>query len=99
MKLSVIYKVHIINPLSGVESDDDEIGNDDDFLYIKRKNHELDIKLPVSENENTSTSKKPRKLVTKVAVAKKMLKKKILPNKKIVFDEDGEVRMTGRLDY
>ena len=80
--------------LASFVPDSQEGDNDaeDDFLSVKRSNHELDIELPVSESENTNVSKKPKKPVTKASVVKKILKKKILPNKKIVFNDDGEVR-------
>lgn len=60
-------------------------------MFIKRKNHELDIEdLPI-EDLDKSSAKKSKKPITRAAQVKKMLKKKILPNKKIVFDEQGEV--------
>lgn len=66
----------------------DDSDDDNDVLTIKRKNIDLDD-IPAVENNDEKVSKK--KLVTKVAVAKKILKKKIVPNKKTVFDEDGQV--------
>lgn len=69
---------------------DDSDSDDDGILKVKRKDH--DIELP-SENElqlNESTKSRKKKVLTKAAVAKKVLKKKIVPNKKIIFDEDGE---------
>lgn len=66
----------------------DDSDDDNDVLTIKRKNIDLDD-IPAVENNDEKVSKK--KLVTKVAVAKKILKKKIIPNKKTVFDEDGQV--------
>lgn len=51
----------------------------------------------VEDNDKTSNKKKP---VTKVAVAKKILKKKIIPNKKTLFDDEGQVRIIHTLhDY
>lgn len=65
-------------------SSDDENEN---FLTIKRRNHEIDIE-PVDEVNETAGKKS--KLLTKAAIAKKMLKKNILPNRKTLFDEEGE---------
>lgn len=68
-------------------SDDDD--DDDDVLTIKRKNHDIEA---LSDSEllepiRTSKNKKP---ITKAAMVKKMIKKKIVPNKKIIFNEEGE---------
>jgi len=46
----------------------------------------------MTENEDKNTSNK-KKFITKVALAKKILKKKIVPNKKIMFDDEGQVRI------
>jgi len=74
------------NFVSDVNDDDD----DDDVLAIKRKNIDIDdIPIKVNNDDKKKVSKK--KPVTKVAMAKKILKKKIVPNKKITFDEDGQV--------
>ncbi|XP_043262724.1 probable ATP-dependent RNA helicase DDX10 isoform X2 [Colletes gigas] len=66
------------------DSDDDEI------LTVKRKNIDIDEVLPIvtADDKNLGTSKK--KAITKAAVAKKVLKKKIVPNKKIAFDDEGK---------
>lgn len=67
--------------------------SDDDVLQLKRCNHELtnDIS-PLNEEElMKSESRKKKQPLTKAAVAKKFLKKKIQANKKVVFDEDGQV--------
>lgn len=62
--------------------DDDD---DDEILTIKRRNIQID---PLIEPDEMQLKKK--KSVTKAAVAKKILKKNIVPNKKINFDEDGQ---------
>lgn len=46
----------------------------------------------MTENEDEKTSNK-KKFITKVALAKKILKKKIVPNKKTMFDDEGQVRI------
>lgn len=46
----------------------------------------------MTEKENEKTSNK-KKVITKVALAKKILKKKIVPNKKTMFDDEGQVRI------
>ncbi|GJQ69228.1 hypothetical protein Trydic_g6377 [Trypoxylus dichotomus] len=74
---------------------DDENSEDDDILKIKRQDHDIDLP---TENElaqlegGKSKNKKP---VTKAAVAKKMIKKNIVPNKKVVFDDSGEAIVQG----
>lgn len=62
---------------------------DDDILTIKRKNVDI-ADIPVTEEDDKSGNKK--KLITKVALAKKILRKKIIPNKKTMFDDEGQVR-------
>ncbi|XP_014221481.2 probable ATP-dependent RNA helicase DDX10 [Trichogramma pretiosum] len=71
------------NEISTFHDDDDE---SDDCLTIKRKNVQIDDNED-SELENTCVSKK---VVTKAAAAKKTLRKNIVPNKKINFDEEGQ---------
>lgn len=68
-------------------SDDDE----NSFMRIKRRDHEIEVEtLPGVPDLNEIKSKKQQnKVITKAAVAKKLTKKKILPNKKVEFDEDG----------
>ncbi|XP_011689102.1 PREDICTED: probable ATP-dependent RNA helicase DDX10 [Wasmannia auropunctata] len=61
--------------------------DDEDILTIKRKNIDVDD-IPMTENEDKTSNKK--KSVTKVALAKKILRKKIVPNKKTVFDDEGQ---------
>lgn len=56
---------------------------------MKRRDHELEVEIPSPEEAVTQNTKK--KVITKVAVAKKILKKKIIPNKKTLFDDKGEV--------
>lgn len=57
---------------------------------MKRKDHELEV--TVEDNplviDGKSIKKKP---ITKAALAKKMLKKNIVANKKFVFTDTGDV--------
>ncbi|XP_076278110.1 putative ATP-dependent RNA helicase DDX10 [Lasioglossum baleicum] len=73
----------------GDSDDDDDDDDDDDILVLKRKNIDVDDipDIPTNDEILDSNKKKP---VTKAAVAKKILRKKIVPNKKTTFDEDGE---------
>ena len=74
-------------PSDGSDSEEDD---DDAFIKIKRQNHEiLEDQLPEvpSLEEEKSRNKKP---LTKAALAKRVIKKKIMANKKVVFTEDGE---------
>ncbi|KAF7989880.1 hypothetical protein HCN44_008554 [Aphidius gifuensis] len=69
-----------------------DIDDDDEFLTIKKSNVQIndivddkEIIKELSVNE----SKNKKKPLTKPALAKKILKKKIKPNKKIAFDDEG----------
>jgi hypothetical protein len=75
----------------------DASDSDDDVLTLKRKDHALEAGLV--ENEVNAEDlvlkrdeKAGKKSVTKAAVAKRIIKKKIVANKKTVFDEEGTVR-------
>lgn len=63
----------------------------DDLLTVKRRNHEIDDIDERMEVSDDDSDKQKKLVVTKAAVAKKMLKKNIVPNKKIVYDEEGQV--------
>lgn len=68
-------------------SDDDD---EDNFFKIKRRDHEiLEDELPETLDLEQLKANKKSKVVTKAALAKKLIKKKILPNKKVAFDEEG----------
>lgn len=79
-------KIHLISCLIFFVDDSD----DDDILTIKRKNIDL-VDIPITEKDDKIANKK--KVVTKAALAKKILRKKIIPNKKITFDDEGQVRI------
>lgn len=70
----------------------DDSDSDDGILKVKRQDHDIDLP---SESElqlnDDIRSQKKKKLLTKAAIAKKLMKKKIKPNKKVLFDEDGNV--------
>ena len=70
--------------------------SDDDVLKLKRCNHELvnDIAPLTEEDLKKPESRKKTQPLTKAAVAKKFLRKKIQANKKVVFNEEGEVIVT-----
>lgn len=76
-----------------LSSDDDDDDDSDGFMRIKRRDHEISEdnfpEVPPLE-EIKSKSKQNAKPVTKAALAKKLIKKKIQPNKKVMFDEDGQ---------
>lgn len=73
-------------------SDDDDDDDDTGFLTIKRKDHEIQIdQLPdIPPIEEVKSKTKP-KTVTKAALAKRIVKKKIQSNKKVQYDDDGSV--------
>ncbi|XP_011495146.1 PREDICTED: probable ATP-dependent RNA helicase DDX10 [Ceratosolen solmsi marchali] len=64
--------------------------NVDDILTIKRRDIDIDVSLEKTKNDNEVFELKYKKTITKAALAKKILKKKIVPNKKINFDEEGQ---------
>lgn len=68
----------------------DDSDSDDGILKVKRKDH--DIELPSQEELEILDLHKnqKKKVVSKVALAKKILRKNIAPNKKTIFDEEGE---------
>lgn len=69
-------------------------------MTIKRRDIDIDISADEFKvNDVKDGKEKILKPVTKAAVAKKMLKKKIVPNKKTNFDEDGEVFIFFFLNY
>lgn len=80
-------------------SSSDEDDDEDDFMRIKRRDHEIEEEtLPEVPDLAEIKSRKQKKAVTKAALAKKLIKKKILPNKKVEFDEDGnEMETTNTL--
>lgn len=72
-----------LNALMAEDSDDDA-----GLMTMKRKNHNLEDGEDEKPLEDIKQARK-EKLLTKAALAKKLIKKKIVPNKKIVYDEDG----------
>lgn len=61
--------------------------DEDGFIKVKQKNVEVDMVAP--EEDNTRSKKKDKPL-TKAAVAKKILKKRIKVNTTVKFTEEGE---------
>jgi len=82
----VACKIHLISCLIFFVDDSD----DDDILTIKRENIDL-VDIPITEKDDKIANKK--KIITKAALAKKILRKKIIPNKKTTFDDEGQVRI------
>lgn len=69
----------------------DEESDDDDILKLKRRNHELTREPTPPIDEPEEPANKKRKTVSKIALAKRMVKKKIKANKKVVYDEGGDI--------
>ncbi|KAG4075726.1 hypothetical protein HA402_003551 [Bradysia odoriphaga] len=89
-KSKVAGKDEILN--FNVQSSDDDEDDDNDFLTIKRKDHEIPIEqLPEVPPIEEVKSKSKVKTLTKAALAKRIVKKKILSNKKVQYDDDGGV--------
>lgn len=77
-------KMKSIDLSSYMADDSDE---DAGLVKIKRKDHDID---ETEEPLEDLKAARKEKLVTKAALAKKLIKKKIVPNKKIQFDEEGK---------
>ncbi|XP_053593491.1 probable ATP-dependent RNA helicase DDX10 [Microplitis demolitor] len=76
---------------------DDSDDDDDNFLTIKKKNVQIEDGDPDEFAEDFNDTPidiqikpKKKKVITKAAAAKKILHKKIIPNKKTIFDEEGK---------
>ncbi|XP_063992090.1 probable ATP-dependent RNA helicase DDX10 [Diachasmimorpha longicaudata] len=69
--------------------------DDEDILTIKRKNVEIEGDLEVEEEEDKVEveGKTKKKALTKAAVAKKLMKKKIVANTKKTFDDEGQEKI------
>lgn len=68
----------------------EDSSDDDGFLKVKRRDHEIaEEELPEVPSLEEIKANKKEKVITKAALAKKILKKKILPNQKVQFDEEG----------
>ncbi|XP_031359167.1 probable ATP-dependent RNA helicase DDX10 [Photinus pyralis] len=76
------------NKTEEVDSDSDE-----DILTIKRRDHDIDI--PVGQELEAPHVNTSKKVTTKVALAKKILRKNIASNKKLVFNDDGDAVAVG----
>ncbi|XP_017048059.1 probable ATP-dependent RNA helicase DDX10 [Drosophila ficusphila] len=88
----------------GAASEDDDGSSDEDFIKVKRKDHDVEGE-PVELDEVEGTEDEPEvplvvpkreKLVTKASLAKKALKKNLQVNSKLKFDEEGETVADGR---
>lgn len=87
-----------VSLMCGDASDDDSDGDGDQLFHVKNTwkfdgsdKNDLPIEAPEEpiDLESISRRKKSDKAITKAALAKKLMKKKIKPNSKITFDEDG----------
>lgn len=76
--------------LNKIMSFDSDSGSEDDLIKVKRTDHEIP-----DESDDASSplidlhASKQKKAVTKASIAKKLQKKQIIPNRKTVFDEEG----------
>lgn len=85
-----------IKPESGFDLESNS--EDEDLFKIKRRNHEIEH-CSDSDSKTEETTKGPakQKVLTKAAIARRVLKKKIVTNKKVLFNEEGqEVRESNR---
>ena len=76
-----------VKDLSDEDSDDNEDG---DILTVKRTNHDLEQAEDGTEPVEDLVLENKVKIVTKAALAKKVIKKNIQANQKIMFDEEGQ---------
>lgn len=68
---------------------DDDTDEEAGLMTIKRRDHEIELSEDDTPMEDIKEARK-EKLVTKAALAKKLIKKKIVTNKKIQYDDDGK---------
>lgn len=73
-----------LNALMADDSDEDA-----GLMTIKRRDHEIEESEDETPLEDIKEARKTKR-VTKAALAKKIIKKKIVANKKIQYDEDGK---------
>lgn len=78
--------------LSALMADDDSDDDDAGLVQLKRKDHDIEENDHENVIEDIQAARK-EKLITKAALAKKIIKKKIIPNNKIQFDEDGNAKI------
>ncbi|KAM6172381.1 putative ATP-dependent RNA helicase DDX10 [Erethizon dorsatum] len=72
--------------------DEEEDGPDDDFLKVKRRDvFGFDLKEKKALQKKESSKSGVKKKVTKVAEAKKIMKRNFKVNKKITFTDEGEL--------
>ena len=76
---------------SSIFESEEEEEEEDSFLTLKRKNHDI-AEGEHGQVEIERLAELKSKVVTKASIAKKLLKKKILPNQKITFGDEGEVQ-------
>lgn len=72
-----------LNALMADDSDEDA-----GLMTIKRKDHEIEVPDDDTPIQDIKEARKEKR-VTKAALAKKIIKKKIVANKKIQYDDDG----------
>lgn len=71
---------------------DSEDGDDEDFLKVKRVDHDLtDEEGDVKEESEQVQVASSKKALTKAGAAKKLLKKKLQINSKVKFDDEGQL--------
>lgn len=76
----------------------DDSDSDDGVLKVKRRDHDIQLPTDLEMEENSRGRNGKKKPVTKAALAKKLLKKNIVANKKVMFDDDGDVVTVGTKD-
>lgn len=85
------HKKSVANFTFNDDDDDDSDSDEADgsFMRIKRRDHEITEESLPEVPSLESEKARNRKPVTKAALAKRVIKKKIMANKKVVFDETG----------
>lgn len=69
---------------------DNEDSDDGDIFKVKRQDHDIDMPTEMELTQLELSKSKKKKPLTRAAIAKKIIKKNIVANKKIVFDDSGE---------
>lgn len=92
---SLSYQNDKTNDHIRFQTNDDEDDSDDDILKVKRMDHDISLPTETENLELNAPRNKNKKPISKASLAKKIIKKKIVPNKKILFTEDGEAISDG----
>jgi len=75
-----------------VDTDSDDPDEGENLFSIKRRDHEIEMELNEDDSPLEEIQKRT-KPITKAALAKKVLRKNITANQRVVFDEEGNKKV------